>query len=329
MDPIQKKQKRNRYIIFFSTLIYLVLLIVGYLNLTRFQDYLKLYNYDPPVAVSNLADQVTMNSYTRHLFYLNKPKILDTVSSFRSYCSETKNIIVLGCYQIGQKGIYLYKVDNPLLSGINQVTAAHEVLHSVYERLSDSDRKKLNSDLQYFYDHELKDTNVKAEVALYIKYEPNSVYDEMSCTFGTELAKLSPALEKYYSKYFTNRLAIYNYYSGYESQFNTRIAQIYSYDNQLTGMNNNIKSNQDTLNSLNSQLNTLKAKMDALKFTSTSAYNAQVTNYNNLVNQYNDLRSTTLNLIDSYNQIVKNRNDIATQLKNLDEAINTTIITSN
>ena len=328
MEQKKDKPKKTKLIIFTTTFVYLMILIVGYLNLTSIQDYVKLYNYKAPSAISYLATQDTMTDYTRHLFYLNSPQILDTVTSFRNQCSETKNIIVLGCYKIGQKGIYIYKVNNPLLAGINQVTAAHEVLHSVYERLSVADRNQLNKDLQYYYDNKLTDTNVKAEISLYQKYEPNSVYDEMSCTYGTELKDLTPNLEKYYSKYFSNRLTIYNYYSSYESQFNSRIAKIYSYDTNLTSMNSNIKSQQLNLSSLYSQINTLKAKMDSLKNTNVISYNSLVSSHNSLVNEYNSLRDSNLVLVDQYNSIVLLRNSIVDDLKKLDQAIDTTIITS-
>ena len=322
MEQKKDKPKKTKLIIFTTTFVYLMILIVGYLNLTSIQDYIKLYNYKAPSAISDLATQDTMTDYTRHLFYLNSPQILDTVTSFRNQCSETKNIIVLGCYKIGQKGIYIYKVNNPLLAGINQV------LHSVYERLSVADRNQLNKDLQYYYDNKLTDTNVKAEISLYQKYEPNSVYDEMSCTYGTELKDLTPNLEKYYSKYFSNRLTIYNYYSSYESQFNSRIAKIYSYDTNLTSMNSNIKSQQLNLSSLYSQINTLKAKMDSLKNTNVISYNSLVSSHNSLVNEYNSLRDSNLVLVDQYNSIVLLRNSIVDDLKKLDQAIDTTIITS-
>src|SRR5215475_3224989 len=107
------------------------------------QDWWRLRGYTPPSAVAQLATDDTMNTYTRHLFYLNKPQLPTTVNNFRKVCPEDLDTIVLGCYHPDQNGIYIYAVQDPTLAGIQQVTAAHEVLHSVYGRLSGSERKQL------------------------------------------------------------------------------------------------------------------------------------------------------------------------------------------
>ncbi len=123
---------------------------VALANRQGIYDWLRLRGYDPPSAVVKLADQDGMKDYTRHLFYLNRPQLLSDVSSFRQACTQSENTIVLGCYHPGEDGIYIYDVQDPKLSGVEQVTAAHEVLHAVYERLSDSDRQSLDRQLQGF-----------------------------------------------------------------------------------------------------------------------------------------------------------------------------------
>lgn len=328
MEADQIKSTKNRKVIFVTTFIYLLILIIGYLNLTSIKDYIILYNYKAPLAVSELANQDTMTSYTKHLFYLNKPQILYTVSSFRSKCSETKNIIVLGCYSPGEKGIYLYKVSNPLISGVNQVTAAHEVLHAVYERLSSSDRLNLDNELNDFYKNHLNDPDVKAEIALYQKYEPNSVFDEMSCTFGTEIKNLTPALEEYYSKYFSNRTTIYNYYHSYQSQFDDRITEVYNLTNQLNSLNSEYNSDQTKLENTYQSISKQEAELLVLKSTNIDQYNSQIVSYNQQVDSYNSLRSTTITVLNQYNSDVDQRNTLVQELKNLDQAINTVLITS-
>jgi len=209
MPPSPNKSSRlASYLVLLGLIAILVL--VG-INRLAIQDWFKLRGYQPPAAVAQLASQDTMNNYTRHLFYLNKPQLLGTVSSFRQSCPENKDTIVLGCYHSDQNGIYIYAVADPTLAGIQQVTAAHEVLHAVYARLSSHDRAQLDSQLEAFYKDGLTDSRVLAEVKLYQQTEPHDVMDEMSCTFGTELASLPAPLEAYYHQYFTNRSAIVAY----------------------------------------------------------------------------------------------------------------------
>src|SRR5581483_1928996 len=199
------------------------LVAVG-INHQSVEDWFKLRGYQAPAAVAHLADQDTMNAYTRHLFYLNKPQLLGSVSSFRQYCPENKDTIVLGCYHPGQNGIYIYNVSDPSLAGVQQVTAAHEVLHAVYARLSAYDRATLDKSLKDFYHNGLTDQRVLDEVKLYQQTEPNDVMDEMSCTFGTELPSLPADLEAYYKRFFANRQAIVAFEQQYESAFTSRQA---------------------------------------------------------------------------------------------------------
>jgi len=321
------KDHKKIYIALFSV-VYLALLVLGLLNLQNIRDYIQNYGYTAPVDVAKLANEDTMTPTTRKLFYLNKPSILNDVASFRKYCSETKNIIVLGCYHTGQNGIYLYQTSNKKLSGLLEVTAAHEVLHSVYERLPNKDKDALNKQLQWFYDNKLSDQNVKAEIALYKKYEPSSVYDEMSCTFGTEIKTLTPDLEKYYSKYFSNRITVYNFYIKYQSKFNDKIAQIYNLGNQLTTIKSQITNNQTKLTSSYNDLVNQQNSLNSLKQTSISQYNSKIPAFNVLVNQYNSLRDSTNSLISQYNSLVDQRNNLITELNTLDKAIDTKVISS-
>lgn len=323
-----KHSRLNRLALFSVIIVYLLAILVFFYNYQSIADWIRLRGYNPPTNISLLVQEDTMRPYTTHLFYLNKPSLLPTVSSFRQNCPQNMNIVVLGCYHPKQNGIFIYDVQNPSLNGINQVTAAHEVLHAVYERLNPTEKNQLNKDLQNFYDHALKDDTVRNEIKLYIKTEPDSIYDEMSCTFGTEVKDLSPALNNYYNKYFTDRMKIFSYYQAYESQFSSRLNQIYAYNDQLSVLNNKLEADRTQLNSMRSQLTAQKSTMDSLMNTNPSAYNQMVTPYNDLVNRYNDLRQVIIGLTDQYNSVVESRNKIVIQLQALDSAINTKTLTN-
>lgn len=307
-------------------LLVLVALALG--NLQKIEDWWRLRGYQPPATVAQLASQDTMNSYTRHLFYLNKPQLLGSVSSFRIDCPENKNTIVLGCYHPDQNGIYIYNVSDPALAGVQQVTAAHEVLHSIYARLSDKDRKSLNSQLQNFYKHGLTNQRVLAEVKIYQQTEPADVMDEMSCTFGTELPNLPDGLEAYYKKYFTNRAAIVAYEQQYESEFTSRQDTIKSDDQQLAAQKAQITSQEAALNFQLTQIKSDRARLDSLLAAGqTAAYNAAVPGFNNEIITYNNGVDSLQSTIAAYNQLVAVRNQVAGQLTTLDSAIDTRLTT--
>jgi len=293
------------------------------------QDWWKLRDYTPPTAVVQLANEDTMKPYTRHLFYLNKPQLPTTVDSFRKDCPENEDTIVLGCYHTGQNGIFIYAVQDSTLAGIQQVTAAHEVLHAVYARLSDSARKTLDSELESYYKHGLTDPNVKAEVALYQKTEPGSVYDEMSCTFGTEIADLPSALNAYYSQFFTNRQKIVAYEQQYQGQFTSRQQQIAAYDARLAAMKTQIDDQENNLATASANLNSEHDQLQQeLSTGQVGAYNAAVASYNSQVDTYNQQVSSLRAQIAAYNQLVSIRNSVAGQLTTLASAIDTRLLSA-
>lgn len=309
-----------------SFIVLVVLFGAVWLNHQRLEDWWKLRNYTPPSSVVALASEDTMNAYTRHMFYLNKPQLLTTVSGFRKYCPENEDTIVLGCYHPGQNGIFVYAVQDASLAGIQQVTAAHEVLHAVYSRLSSSERSQLDSELQAYFEHGLTDPTVKAEVSLYQKTEPTAVYDEMSCTFGTEIANLPTGLNDYYMQFFGNRQKIVGYEQQYQVQFTNRQQRIATFDAQLGNMKTQIDTEQSSLTAESNSLDEQKVAMQQLLNSNQLAtYNDAVDSYNAQVNSYNLGVAGLKQEISTYNQLVATRNSIAGQLTTLDSAIDTRV----
>lgn len=301
-----------------------VLVIVLFSQANAIEDWIKLRNYSPPASIASLASQDTMNAYTRRLFYINHPQLITGVADFRKDCPENENTIVLGCYHPGMNGIYIYNVQESDLQGITQVTAAHEVLHAVYERLSAKDRASLDNWLEDYYKNGLTDQRVIDEVKLYQQTEPNSVFDEMSCTFGTEIANLPADLESYYNRYFTNRQAIVGYEQQYESAFTTRLDQIDADNQKLASLKATIDSLENSLNSQLAQINADRARLDSLRNNGqTAAYNSQVASFNAEVDAYNSGVDNLQADIAQYNSIINSDNGIVAQLKILDKAIDT------
>jgi hypothetical protein len=313
----------RRFALLVVLLAWLAALGTAAANRQSILDWLRMRGYQPSPAIAQLAEQDGMKDYTRHMFYLNRPQLLSTVTAFRQHCPENKDTVVLGCYHSGQNGIFVYDVPDPTLAGVQQVTAAHEVLHAIYARLSDSDKNDLNRQLEDFYKHGLTDKRVLDEVKLYQKTEPHDVLDEMSCTFGTEVAKLPPGLEAYYARYFSNRAKIVAYEQQYESEFSKRQALIASYDAQLSALKSRIDAAESDLNSKLAAINAKQAELNSERSSNVSAYNAGVPAYNGLVDAYNTELNSTRGLIDQYNGLVVTRNKVAGQLTALAKALDT------
>jgi hypothetical protein len=302
-------------------------LSIAYWQRQNILDWYKLSSYTAPSSISSLAQQDTFTPYATRLFYINHP-VLISGSNFRTQCpnSDPANSEILGCYHPIMNGIYLYIVSDSTLNGVEQVTAAHEMLHAAWARLPSSEKAKLTSELNNYYNNELTDPEIRNEIAIYQQTEPGSVADEMHSTFGTECQNLPPELENYYKQLFTNRQTVVGFANSYKSVFQNYQNQIKGFDSQLSSLKTTINSNITTLKSEQNALSSLKSQMNSL-FASgqISQYNQDVLSYNQQVNSYNNLITATQSLISEYNSTVASRNSVASIFDSLSEQLNSNL----
>lgn len=308
-----------------STALLLAIIAGGallYVNRYQIYDWARLQNYHPPTAISQLAADDTMTSYAQRMFYVNRPDLTADKAFFNQKCGNKEQTIVLGCYRSSETGIYLYDVTDPRLAGVEQVTAAHETLHAIYERLSSSERASVDAMLLDYYNNGLQDQRIKQNIDLYKKIEPNDVVNEMHSIFGTEIASLPTPLENYYKQYFTDRQKIAQYAANYEGAFTSRQNEVTTDDTQLATMKKQIDTDNQDLTQRQQALAAQKAQMDAeLNSGQTATYNAQVVPYNAAVDAYNNKVAALKALVVQYNALVDQRNAIAIEENQLTQAI--------
>jgi hypothetical protein len=297
----------------------LLLLVFGALwYRQQISDWFRLYGYQPDASVSRLATDDNLTAKGTHLFYINRPAVVES-TSFKSDCPQHEQTIVLGCYRPYEAGIYVLKIaSDSRLNGVMQVTAAHEMLHAAYDRLSPTERTQVNAWLLAYYHDGLTDERIKQTIAAYKTTEPNDVVNEMHSVFGTEVADLPPNLEHYYQQYFAKRSAITDLASSYQAEFTNREQAIKQYDAQLKDMKAEINNDEAVLKSQQGAINRQSQQLAALKNEGRIAdYNQGVGSYNQAVHSYNALVGTTRQLIAEYNQIVVRRNAIASEQQQL------------
>jgi hypothetical protein len=285
-------------------------------------DWWRLREYRAPNSISSLANEATMTDDAKHLFYVNHPS-LESKESFNEHCAdESKETAVLGCYRGNRQGIYIYDVNDERLNGVKQVTAAHEMLHQAYDRLSDKDRQHIDQLLENFYKNGLNDEAVKTKLDSYKKQSGTVLANEMHSIFGTEVRDLPAELETYYRKYFTDRSKVVSYREAYQGEFTRRQDLVKQYDGQLGDLKKQINTNKATLEQEMGFLNEKEKSINQdINASNQSAYQADVQSYNTTVNSYNTLLTTTRSLISQYNDIVNKRNDLAIQEQQLQQAL--------
>lgn len=285
-------------------------------------DWFRLYNYQPNAAISALATDATMTDEARHMYYVNRPE-LKPRSTFSQFCkSQSEQTVVLGCYKSVQQGIYILQVDNQELAGIQQVTAAHEMLHAAYDRLSSDEKQRVNALLQDYYDNKLDDDAIKQTIDQYKQSEPDALVNEMHSIFGTQVDDLPPALETYYSQYFSNRQTVVSFYKSYEQAFTSRQKQVKQYDMQLSTWKKQIDELQSGLTSQQSALETQRSSLNSQRSSGNyETYNNSVDRYNTAVVAFNRDLASLKQLIVEYNALVQKRNSIAFEEEQLMQSL--------
>ena len=305
------------------TLLVLVLAATGGLLLERqaVLDWWQLRGYTAPANVVQLATDDDMTALARHLFYVNHPDVT-TGKAFTSNCPSGKEkTVVLGCYLGNDHGIYVYAVDDVRLNGVEQVTAAHEMLHAAYRRLSGGERKRVDAMLMDYYQHGLADQRIIDTIEAYKKSEPDDVVNEMHSIFGTEITDLPAGLMQYYTQYFTDRSKVTAFTASYQGEFTSRKEQVAAYDTQLKDMKQQIEANEASLKQERAAIDARRTQLDAERAVGSPSYRTDAVAFNKTVDAYNTKVAQNKNLIDQYNDIVDKRNAVVLEEQELSQEL--------
>lgn len=179
-------------------------------------DQIVIWQYQPSSQIASIAERSSMTDKAKRYFYASQPEFSST-DEFNSTCQRREaSSAILGCYNSGR--IYLYSVDNDQLDGINEVTAAHEMLHAAWQRLSESQKEHLSTLLETAYD-QVKTPDLSERMSYYDRNEPSEHANELHSILGTEFADLGSELEEYYSQYFNDRTVLLTLYNNYQQVF--------------------------------------------------------------------------------------------------------------
>lgn len=303
----------------------LVLLVVvgGLIYRRDISDWWRLRDYKPNSTIVGLAKSTTMTAEGKKLFYVSHPDIYGKIE-FNQNCNFNELSIILGCY-VSKQGlygdIYLYNIKDTRLEGVVEVTAAHEMLHVAYERLSDSEKDRIDALLSKAY-KKITDKRLTETINQYKKQDPSSVPNELHSILATEVRNLSPELEAYYQRYFTDRKKVVSFSEQYEAEFTKRRVAVEQYDRQLSTLKAEIEAEETTISQRLSELRQEQAELEQTRSSDEpSEYNATVAAFNQSVGEYNALVSTTRKKIATHNNMVARRNEAALEAQELAKAI--------
>lgn len=208
-----------------------------------------------PDDVAAIAETTGMSLAGELIYRASTPAVEDD-DAFNQHCS-IEGGAVLGCYSQGE--IYVYAVTDERLAGTIEVTAAHEMLHAAYERLSDDERVRIDALVEQAIALIPADDPVFADLEL---YPDSQLADEWHSRLGTEFADLPAELEQHYALYFEDRTKVLTLNVAANAAFRELQAQI---------------------DALVIEIDTLNPVLDAR----IAAYEAAIADYNSDVASFN------------------------------------------
>ncbi|HUC96269.1 MAG TPA: hypothetical protein VMR16_01235, partial [Candidatus Saccharimonadales bacterium] len=275
---LQKKHKKIRVIL--SVLICLILIALSLLvifNRQRVIDQITVWQFHSTSEINALVDRAGMNDNGKFLFLASQPR-LDGSQDFNKECDRIESTTaILGCYS--NYRIYVYDVTDKQLDGVREVTATHETLHAAYARLSTDEENRVNVLLEAEYKKLENNKDYSDRMAFYARTEPGERDSELHSVIGTEISNISPELEAYYAKYFSNRqkvvalntkymgvfINLKNHANDLSAQINTLVSSI---SGETTQYNNDVKV-------LNNDIIAFNARVSSGSFTTQAQLNSE------------------------------------------------------
>lgn len=298
-----------------------------YLNQQYAFDQVSAWRYEPTSEVQSIVSRSGVNDHGKFLMYASHLSI-DDAQTFNQECNRTEqSAATLGCYTGNQ--IYVYNITDPRLNGIKEVTAAHEMLHAAYQRLSTSERTRVDRLLEAEY-VKLKDNqDFAARMAIYARTEPTERDNELHSIIGTEAADISPELEAYYQGYFSDRQKVTALHGQYQAVFDDLTAQSTRLSAQLTALADKIdaatKDYNNGVKQLNADIVNFNTKAEKGEFSSQQDFNTARSALVKQANQLSAQRSAVNTDIASYQALYKELQSVSSQSDALNRSIDSSL----
>jgi len=235
----KKASRLQSSIAFFVSSILVIAAALLFMNKQYIADQLSVWSYEPSSSIQAIEKRAEFSNKGRFIFYATQPSVQQQ-QHFNENCPRQEaSSPILGCYTTNDR-IYIYDLTNDKLDGIEEVTAAHELLHAVWSRTGQKEREALEVQLHQAYDA-LTDTELKDRMAYYERNEPGELTNELHSILGTEVATLDESLESYYSQYF-NRKAVVKLHAQYNDIYTSLYSQAEALYKKMTDLAASITS---------------------------------------------------------------------------------------
>ncbi|UOQ58598.1 hypothetical protein MUN78_07175 [Leucobacter allii] len=217
----ERSRGRAKRVFGFAVFLAVVALVVCAVTQRQLiSDQFAAMTFEPSARVVELVDELNLTDAGERTLLATRPTV-DASQHFNDQCAgvdHSEQGHVLGCYT-GDR-IHLFGVTDPRVSGIVEVTAAHELLHAVYARLAEGDRMALAQRLRTEYDALAEhDDALRERMSIYEHLSDTAFANELHSVLGTEVRELPEWLEEHYATWFADRGALVDRFDAYHSVF--------------------------------------------------------------------------------------------------------------
>lgn len=298
----------------------------AYSQRDRISDQLSVWQYEPSSAIESYAERSTMTDEGRFLFYASHP-VIARDAEFNDICAEqAEDVGILGCYVHSTREIYLYDVTDERLDGLEDVVAAHEMLHAAWDRLDESERARLEPLLEAEAATRASDPDFARTLQFYADSEPGERTNELHSIIGTEFATVGPDLEQYYSRYFANRGALTALHDASNAVFVQQEEAIASLVAQIDELKAAVDADYDAYNAgydlLNADIAAFNERADSGSFGSQYEFR---TERDELIERQDELDAQFASIeerVDTYDGLVTQLEALNAEVAELNESIN-------
>ena len=318
---------KRRLISLIALLTLLAVVIAGALNVQRIQDTVLYYQFEPSATVASFASDAGMSEHGTFLFYASHPEVLGA-DDFNKQCGKSEHsTAILGCYN--GRTIYIYDVTNARLTGIRSTTAAHEMLHAAYRRLSDSEKTKVNALLEAEYSMLKESDTLVSRMAYYERAQPGERGNELHSIIGTEVEVVSEELEAYYAKYLSDRSKVVAQHVQYRTVFEDLSTKSEALAAQIDQLGVSIQAQKAEYTNgssvLRGDIANFNARANQGDFTDQAAFNRERQVLVNRSSALDDLRSKINQSVEEYNKLVAELNAIALETDTLNRSMDSQV----
>ena len=290
-------------------------------------DQLSVWQYQPSSTVASFVERAGMSDSGKFFFYASQPSV-EPAQEFNKKCGrQEEQTAILGCYN--GRNIYIYNVTDERIDGIREVTAAHEMLHAAYDRLSENEKKTVDRLLETEYVKLKSDTKLAERMAFYDRTEPGQRSNELHSVIGTEIANISPELERYYAKFFADRSKVVALHAKYASVFSDLQTRSQEITSQLTALNKSIEDDSarynGAVNQLNKDINSFNDRANNGGFTSNGEFQAERAALAARADQLDVDRQTIDDDVARYEALRQELMGIASQSEALNQSIDSSL----